>query len=428
MYDWANSVYSLTITTAIFPLYYLALTSMENGDSRPVSFFGLYFDNVALYSFALSGSFLIAVAIAPLLSGIADYTGNKKGFMRFFCYMGAISCSALFFFTGENDLEFGLIAFMLAGIGYTGSIVFYNAYLPEIAEPKDQDRVSAKGYALGYVGSVLLLLVNLVMIMFPEIFGMEEGSSLPARISFLTVGIWWFGFAHITFSRLPKNVFQKKTDENILTKGYLELKKVFFQLKEYGSLKYFLFAFFFYSMALQTVMYLAPAFAEKEIRMESEMLIVLVLIIQIVAIAGAYLFSWLSGRVGNIQALIIAIFIWIGIVFAVYFIHAVTPFIIAAFAVGMVMGGSQALSRSTYSKLLPDTTDHASFFSFYDVAEKLSIVLGALTFGVITEMTGSTRNSLFALFFFFLAGFGILLLVRRKANKKQAMLIEGEAD
>ena len=425
MYDWANSVYSLTITTAVFPLYYLAITSNDDHSAKMINFFGFTTNNVSLYSYALSASFLIAAAVAPLLSGIADYTGNKKAFMKFFCYLGSIACISLYFFTGESTVELGLISFVLASIGYTGSIVFYNAYLPEIAEEKDQDKVSAKGFALGYIGSVLLLIVNLVLIMFPETFGIEDSTMAP-RISFVMVGLWWMGFAQITFSRLPANVFGKKPHGKVFSRGYMELKKVFNQLKHYGSLSIYLIAFFFFSMALQTVMYLAPTFAEKEIKMESEMLIVLVLIIQIVAIFGAYFFSWLSKKQGNIRALVVAVIIWIGIVAAVYFIYTPTPFMAAAFAVGFVMGGSQALSRSTYSKLLPETEDHASFFSFYDVAEKLSIVLGTLFFGLITAYTGSTRNSLFALFFFFVVGLILLLLVKRKANAHQQQFIVGE--
>ncbi len=413
MYDWANSVYSLVITSTIFPVYYLKITSAADGASQPVPFFGFYFNNVSLYSWGLSASFLIAAAIAPFLSGIADYTGNKKAFMHFFCYLGSLSCIALYFFTGLQNIEVGIIAFVLAGIGFTGSIVFYNAYLPEIAEEKDQDRVSAKGFALGYIGSVILLLVNLSMVMYPEVYGITD-PQLPARISFLTVGLWWAGFAQITFSRLPRNVFGRKAGRQVIWNGYRELLSVFRQLKSLKRLKRFLLGFFFYSTGMQTVMYLAPTFAEKEMKMGTGLLIGLMLIIQLVAIAGAYLFSWLSARLGNIRTLIMAILFWTLVTGSIFFIFHIPAFLVAAFGVGLVMGGTQALSRSTYSKLLPETYDHASFFSFYDVAEKISIVLGSFMFGWIYAQTNNMRDSVLAIIVCFIIGLFYLRSIPQK--------------
>ncbi len=416
MYDWANSVYSLTITTAIFPIYYLGITNGPDGGEQWINFLGKEFKNVSLYSYALSFSFLVAVIITPLLSGIADYSGKKKRFMQFFCYLGSLACISLFFFDGMNTLTIGILGFVLASIGYTGSIVFYNAYLPEIAPPAMQDRVSAKGFALGYIGSVLLLLVNLAMVMYPSTFGLPN-ATYASRISFLMVGIWWMGFAQITFRRLPVNVFHKKPKGRYLWHGYRELRSVLRQLGGQRWLALFLVGFFFYSMALQTVMYLAPTFAEQEIKMSDSMLIGLMLIIQIVAIVGAYFFSWLSARLGNLKALLVALLIWSAVVVGVYFIYSVGPFMAMAFAVGFIMGGSQALSRSTYSKLLPETTDHASYFSFYDVMEKMSIVLGAVTYGLVNDFTGSLRNTLFALLGYFIIGMLILFWIQRRADK-----------
>lgn len=415
MYDWANSVYSLTITTAIFPIYYLGITNAADGSEQWIKFLGFEFKNVSLYSYALSASFLIAVLITPILSGIADYSGNKKRFMQFFCYLGSLACCSLFFFDSMDTLTIGIIGFVLASVGYTGSIVFYNAYLPEIAPPAMQDRVSAKGFALGYVGSIILLVINLVMVMYPGTFGLPD-AGMASRISFLMVGVWWFGFAQITFKRLPNNVFRKRPEGHYLSRGYRELIGVVKQLGSLRWLKRFLIGFFFYSMALQTVMYLAPTFAEQEINMSNELLIGLMLIIQVVAIAGAYFFSWLSSRLGNLRALIVALVIWTGIVTGVYFIESVGPFMAMAFAVGFIMGGSQALSRSTYSKMLPSTTDHASYFSLYDVMEKMSIVLGAATYGLVNDYTGSLRNTLIALLVYFLIGIFILALIYKKAD------------
>lgn len=410
-YDWANSVYNLTITSTIFPIYWTAVT-VSNGNSR-VSFFGYELENTVLYSFALSFSFLVVALLSPILSGIADYNGSKKRFMQLFCLIGSISCSALFFFNKTN-IEFGIIAFALGTIGWAGSLVFYNSYLPEIATEEEQDKVSAKGFALGYVGSSLLLIVNLIVILFPESFGIPEKSSLPARIAFLAVGIWWFGFAQYTFYFLPKSKSRINIKLDILFKGYRELAGVWKLLKEHKNLKAFLVAFFFFTMGIQTVMYVATLFGSKELKLESGQLIATILIIQFVAIGGAYLFAFLSKKIGNIKALLIALVIWIVICISAYFVVNANQFFILAFTVGIVMGGSQSLSRSTYSKLLPNTKDTTSFFSFYDTTEKIAIVLGTASYGLIEEITGNMRNSVFSLGTFFVLGF--ILLSRLKRN------------
>lgn len=422
MYDWANSVYSLVITSAVFPIYYNSVTPDE------VYFAGRTFLRSALYSYSLSAAFLLIALLAPLLSSIADYRRNKLFFMQLFCYLGALSCSVLFFFDGEN-IYMGIIPFMIAAVGFCGSLVFYNAFLPEIANEKEQDLVSAKGFALGYVGSVLLLVVNLLMIMQPGWFFMEQGT-LPARISFLIVGIWWILFAQISFRALRS--FQKgynaqlppqKNSIGSLLGGYHELRKVLYQLKDLKRLRYFLFAFFFYSMALQTVMYIATLFGTDELKLQSVELIITILIIQLVAIAGSYLFSHLSKLYGNIHALRIAIIIWAGICISAYIIFKYVAhdeqsksyyFYLIAFCVGMVMGGTQSLSRSTYSKLLPVTEDHASFFSFYDVSEKVAIVVGTVSYGLIYELTGSMLNSILAFTAFFVIGMFGLFGVQKK--------------
>lgn len=415
MYDWANSVYSLTITTAVFPIYFMKTTTVNGSDV--VHFLGMEFKNSALYSYSISFSFLIVALLSPLLSGIADSSGSKKGFMKFFAWMGGFSCMGLFFFQ-SGTLWIGILCFILASIGYAGSIVFYNSYLPEIADPVDQDRISAKGFALGYVGSSLLLIFNLLMIMQPGLFGIAEGTSLPARISFLIVGVWWIGFSAYTFYHLPSNVYRKKREGDYLTKGYRELLKVWKELRKLRYLTRFLLAFFFYNMGVQTVMYVASIFGEKEIKLETAQLIVTVLIIQFVAIGGAYLFSLVSSKIGNIRTLTIAIFIWVGICISAYNLYTAESFYILAMIVGLVMGGIQALSRSTYSKMLPETQDPTSYFSFYDVCEKTGLVLGTASYGMIEEITGSMRNSILALILFFIIGLSFLL--RSMLLKQQA--------
>lgn len=446
MYDWANSAYSLTITSAIFPIYFTAVTTFNH--SKDVSFLGRTYNADSLQTYAISIAFLVIAAINPLLSSIADYSGNKKKFMYFFSTLGAVSCASLFFFRGTDTIFIGVFGSMFAAIGYAGSIVFYNAFLPEIAEPADQDKVSAKGFAMGYIGSSLLLIFNLFMIQFPQFFFNVDGkmremiaatptldpdtalqqakdffSGPASRIAFLTVGIWWFVFAQYTFNYLPNNVFNLKPKGRYIFNGYLELKKVWYELRHTARLKRFLISFFFYNMGTQTVLYVATLFGNSELKLKTSVLIMIILIIQFVAIAGAYLFSALSKRFGNIYALTIAIFVWILVALGAYFddkrfgVDEQTVFIILAAVVGLVMGGIQSLSRSTYSKLLPETIDHASYFSFYDVCDKMGTVLGTFAFGFINEVTGSMRNSILVLGSFFLIGIFLLLRVG-KTNLK----------
>lgn len=408
MYDWANSVYSLTITTAVFPIYFESVTTGTDG-SKLVDFLGWQLPNTVLYTYALSLSFLLTALLLPLLTGIADYTGKKKTFLKGFAYLGATACAAMFFFDGSN-IEFGILTVILASIGYSGGLVFYDAYLPEIATADRFDKLSAKGYSLGYIGSVILLIFNLIMLQKPELFGLEQGS-LPARISFLTVAIWWAGFAQITFKRLPDNPFNRTTTENWIKKGYRELRSVYAQIRTLPNLKRYVLAYFFFNAGVQAVMYLASLFGAKELQLPTDALIKIVLIIQLVAIGGAYLFANVSNKKGNIFSLMVMIVIWIGVCILAFFVNSELQFYGLAILVGLIMGGIQALSRSTYSKLIPeDTQDHASFFSFYDVTFNLSIVAGTIAYGTIELLTGSMRYSALGLCLFFIVG---LALVRK---------------
>lgn len=407
IYDWSNSVYSLVITSAIFPIYFQNVTSVKDSSGQiikdTVNFFGFEIINSVLYSYSLSFSFLLIALISPILSSIADYSGSKKFFMRMFCYIGAFSCSALYFFN-ENTLEFSMLMFVLASIGFSGSIVFYNAYLPEIATEDRLDSISAKGFALGYTGSVLLLIFNLSMILFPGSYGLDSAGA-ATRISFLTVGLWWFGFANYTFHYLPADIYDKKPEGSYFLNGFRELAKVLRELKKQNLLKTFLLAFFFYNMGVQTVLYLATIFGDKELRLSSEILIATILVLQLVAVAGSFLFSFLSAKIGNIYSLMVSIFFWIIVSVLAYFITTAVEFICIAGLVGMTMGGIQALSRSTYAKIIPDdTTDHASYFSFYDVSEKISIVIGTFFYGLINHLTGNMRMSSLVLSLFFITG------------------------
>jgi len=420
MYDWANSVYNLVITTTFFPIYFLAITkSAYSEDSVPL--LGRTFKNSSLYNYALAFAYLAIALLLPILSSIADSQGNKKKFMQFFCYVGGLACIGLFWFEGAN-IDWGITCFIFAVVGYVGSLVFYNSYLPEIAAPEDRDKVSARGFAMGYIGSVIIQIIGLGLVIY--FTGKGDNTSGPLY-TFLLVGIWWIGFAQITFVKLPPSKpASEKLDLNFLARGFIELGKVIRQIRKLSILKWYLTAFFFYSMGVHTVMLAATIFASKELGLPTDRLIITVVLIQLLAVAGAFLMSRLSGRFGNLPVLMGVVMLWIFLCVAAYGMASMKEsghnvefyFYGLAMCVGLVMGGIQSLSRSTYSKLMPVTNDTASFFSFYDVAEKVAIVIGIFTFGYIDEILGM-KNSVLSLIVFFVLGSGALYITRSKELK-----------
>ena len=419
-YDWANSVYPLVISSTVFPIYYSAISQ----DIGTIEFLGYDFKNTALISFVTAMAFVVVAFNSPLLSGIADYIGNKKRFMKFFVYTGSISCMGLYFFELDS-IYMGMMFYFFALIGFWASLVFYNSYLPDIAHPEQQDFASARGFSMGYVGSILLLILNLSMVLQPDWYGITgtplESSLKAMKYSFITVGIWWGVFSQYAFYHLPKGNSEGKVTKDVLWNGFLELKKVWYQLDKLPILKKFLPAFFVYSTALQTVILIATYFGEEEIVWASSEqktigLIVSIMLIQIVGIFGAYATAAASKRFGNISTLVVVNSIWAVLCIFAFFIRTPLEFYIAAGGVGMVMGGIQALSRSTYSKLIPETNDTTSFFSFYDVTEKVGIIIGMSMFGTIDQITGSMRNAI--LFFVILFISGALLLSRIPNNRK----------
>jgi UMF1 family MFS transporter len=448
MYDWANSVFSLTIATAIFPIYFnkmcKAAAEKQGGLVDGVyhlKIFGLNVISTELYSFVLSAGFLIVAFLSPLLSGIADYKQNKKFFLKIFCYLGSASCIGLFFFN-ENNIPLGILLFILSLVGFAGSIVFYNAFLPQIASEDMYDKVSARGFSMGYIGSVILLVINLIVIMMPGLFfpiqsradslialngalapeeAIEQAkgyySGFATRLAFVSVGLWWAGFAQILFSRVKEEKIDRPQHEgNLFSKGFDELKKVWGQIQDRPVIKRYLTGFFFTSMGVQTVMYVASLFGEEELKLDTAKLISTILIIQLVAIAGAWSFSKISAKIGNIYTLVIMIVTWIFICILAYLVHTDYEFYLLAFIVGIVMGGIQSMMRSTFAKLIPDNTpDTASYFSFYDVCEKLAIVLGTFSYGLINGLTGNMRASIVALAVYFVVG--LFFIVRIKNFK-----------
>jgi UMF1 family MFS transporter len=423
MYDWANSVYSLVITTTFFPIYFNAVTKKQFG-SELIPFLGRKFVNSSLYDYSLAAAYLFIALLYPVLTSIADTRGNKKAFMKFFCYLGAGSCALLYFFNGSN-LWLGILCCMVAAMGYIGSMVFYNAFLPEIAAPADRDRVSAMGFSYGYVGSVILQIIGFILVI-----SITRDPLLAPRITFLLVGIWWAGFAQITFKVLPETRLSSPVTSRIITDGFNEMKKVYGEIKKLPILKKFLRGFFFYSMGVQTVMLAATLFGVKMLQLEDTKLIITMVVIQLVAVPGAMWTSRASEKYGNLQVLIGMVLFWILICVAAYYTviykeqgkNPEMGFYGLAVAVGLIMGGIQSLSRSTYSKLMPETKDTASYFSYYDFTEKIAIVIGMFIFGLMEEITGSMKNSLLSLILFFALGL-VWLIDAFRTSRKTALIL-----
>jgi UMF1 family MFS transporter len=422
MYDWANSVYPLIISSAIFPILYETQTSVKDPVTKAtifdaISVFGMEFKNTEFYAYLICLSYIVVALLSPILSGIADAGGKRKLFMQFFCYLGAISSGLLYFFHADQSsvdggpfmIDWSILALFFGSIGFWASLVYYNSYLPEIAEPKDHDRISARGFSMGYLGSSILLIIILTLTVFTKV--------IPIRFAFPLVSVWWISFATYSFMRLPKSTATSKVEGNIILKGYREVYKVWKEINVNIPLKRYLFSFFMFNMAVQTIMVMAVAFANKEVRgIKQQDLIISILIIQFIGILGAYLLSKVSSKIGNLKSIGIAIVIWIGLCLGVYYlVYEPWQFYIAAAIVGLVMGGIQSLARSTYSKLLPETKDLTSYFSFYDLAEKIGLAVGTLTFGLI-EGYLNIRTSILALVIFFFIGLVILLFIPKTKN------------
>lgn len=416
-FDWANSSYSLVIVVAIFPAYFLAATD-EN-----LTFLGIPTSNSALLAYSVTIAYTVVALLMPALAGIADFGGRKQFFMRIFTTIGSAACIAMFFFT-KGSVHIGFWTYVVATIGYAGGVVFNNSYLPEIASEKNLDAASAKGFTYGYLGSIILLIINLLWITFWEKLGLPS-EAFAIRLAFLSVGIWWFAFAQIAFRSLPRDRPGALPVGVLVKKGWAQLADVFKNLRLHGQLKKYLFSFFFYNAGVQTVLFLASAFAKAELNFDTSHLILLILLLQLVAIAGAWFFSKISTKKGNKPAIMMMLAIWAAICLTASFVQNGAQFYLLAVAVGMVMGGIQSLSRSTYAKLLPENTPNtASWFSFYDVVEKVSVIFGTLTFGLLDQITGSMRNSVLALGVFFIVAMVILTTVSiERGSEKTAKTV-----
>lgn len=414
MFDWANSVYFLVISTAVFPPYFTSVTD-DN-----LSIFGMTFTNSALYSFIVSAAYLILAFLMPLLSGIADYGNKKMFFLKIFTIAGGLACISMFFFFNTDTVLIGCIGFLVATLGAAGGLVFYNAYLPQITDQDNYDFVSAKGYTYGYVGSIICLIMILFLVLKPEVFGITS-TTLPVRIGFVIVGLWWIGFAQFSFKHLPGDS-AKKLSKGLLKKGLGELSKAFQYVKGNKNIRRFLISYFFYIAGVNTVIYLATVFGEVELNLTTTQLIITVLIIQIVAIGGAYFFAWLSKVKGNKLSLMTMLVIWICLCIAAYFTTGKMYFYVLSGFVGMVIGGIQSLSRSSYSKMLNEDMDEVtSFYSFYDFLTKIAVVAGTFTFGLVDFLTGNLRYSVLSIGLFFVVA--IIIMVGVSFDDKNEIVL-----
>lgn len=408
-YDWANSVYSLVISTTIFPIYFNAV-SPEN-----LSLFGKELKAEALYTLVISLSFIVISLLSPILSAMADVSGKKRTYMSYFLTLGSISTILLFFFTA-NNIAYGLTFSFLASIGFSGSLVFYNAFLPEIASEEKQNRVSSRGFALGYLGGAILQILALVIIEAHDSIGIPD-KGLATRITFVMVGVWWLLFGIYSISGLPKNPYQRKIPKSVLASSYKELLIVWKELKQNKTMLSFLKAYFLFSTGVQTIILVAALYGSEVLNLPTDSLILTILIIQFIAIPGSLLSARLSDKKGNFFSLLVSTIIWAAICFGAYFIQNDVQFFIFGGLVGLVLGGIQSISRSTYSLLLPKTEDHTTYFSFYDVLEKWSVVFGTLLSSIITQYMDMRYLSLL-LSILFVVSSVILLKLHKKKDKR----------
>ncbi|MDO9255666.1 MAG: MFS transporter [Bacteroidales bacterium] len=414
-YDIANSAYMLSVNTVLYPIFYQQVTKKAFG-SEMVTFMGMNIKNTVLYEYAIALGYFLVILLTLSLSGIADLGGYRKRFMQSFTVLGSFACMGLFFFTGEN-ITLGLLLPMLAVLGFAGSLVYYNSFLPIIATPDRHDRISAKGFSFGYAGSMILLIFNIFSLQNYQMFGFSD--SLEAiQFSFILVGVWWLAVSQIAFYFLREERKEVSWDVTIFTRGFHEVFNVFGYIKKHKTMYRFLLSFFFFSMGVQTIIIVASLFGKAELGISDTKLIMTILIIQLVAILGAYFFGRVSTRYGNRTSLLWMLGIWVFVCLSAYYVHEEIQFYVLSALLGLVMGGIQSQARSTWSKLMPsDTTDTASYFSFYDSTEKFAIVIGMLGFGIIEQVTGNMRNSTLLLSLFFIVSFLIIAFTKLKKDE-----------
>jgi UMF1 family MFS transporter len=423
MYDWANSAFSTTVVTALLGPYVLALARTS---PQPLRLFGVPIEPAAIYTFAVGFSVLLQIPLLPLLGTVVDYTHLKKRILLTFAYMGAVATILLFFikvdmvFLGTNGaIVVVSILLIIANLCFGGAIVAYNSFLPDIATPDRRDAVSSQGFALGYLGGGLLLLINLIMLT------LMEDTALAVRLSLASAGVWWLVFTYLYPRRRLKQRQPSRElphGSSLITHGFKEIWKTLIDLyRQYPQTLRYLISYWIYNDGIQTVIVVSAIFASEELGVAEDKLLILILLIQICAFFGALLFGRFAQRIGAKKAIIISLMIWSGIVIYAYaLLFEEWQLFILGFFVALVLGGSQALSRSLFSQMIP--ADHeAEYFGFYEITERSSAIISTVAFGVAVQITGSQRIAIVTLIIFFVIG----LLLLSRVNVEQAIIEAG---
>ncbi len=411
MYDWANSAFSTTVVT-VFLGPYLSNIAQAAADANGMLYlFGIPIKYDSLFTYCVSASILLQVVLLPILGAIADYSHLRKRMLMTFSTLGAVA-TILLFFVAPGLHWVGAALFILANVSFGASIVFYNAYLPDIASPDQRDQVSSRGFALGYAGGGLLLLLNLLLFSFRERLGVD--SALAARLSLASAGLWWLGFSLITFRTLrPRHAArQLPGGESYLTVGFKQLRSTFRQISKFPQTVRYLVAFLLYNDGIQTVIVVAAIFASIELGMDDQQLILVILMIQAVAFLGAFfLFPFLARRLGAKGAIVASLIVWsLVVIYAFAALTTQLQFWILGAVIALVLGGSQALSRSLFAQMIPQGRE-AEFFSFYEVSDRATSFLGPLIFGLANQLFGSLRYGILSLIILFVLGLALLLTV-----------------
>ncbi|MBI4671300.1 MAG: MFS transporter [Chloroflexi bacterium] len=425
MYDWANSAFSTTVVSVFFGPYLSALAKAAADANGLIYLLGIPIRFDSLFPYCVSISVGLQVIFLPLLGAMADFSHMRKQMLVLFSTLGAVSSLLLFFATAET-LWLSALLFIVANLSFGAGIVFYNAYLPSIASEDQRDRVSSRGFAMGYAGGGILLLLNLILFQFSAPLGISEG--MAVRISLASAGVWWLLFSQITFRTLrPRHaVRQIPPGETLFSIGFKQLGNTFRQIRQFPETVRFLIGYLIYNDGIQTVIVVATLFGSQELEMDSTSLILVILMVQVVAFVGAFFFGWLAGQVGAKRAIVLSLFVWSGVViYAAAALQSVGEFWVLSAVVALVLGGSQALSRSLFADMIPHGRE-AEFFSFYEISDRFTSIFGPLIFGLANQITGSLRAGIFSLVILFVVGLGILIMVNvpRAIREAEAAQLE----
>jgi UMF1 family MFS transporter len=419
MYDFANSAFATTILAVIFNQYFATVVA---GGGRGVELFGFRLHGASFFTFSVALSMAISAMLAPFLGAVADASGSKKRFLMVFCYT-AILFTGLLYFVHAGNYWRGAIFFIIANIGFAGGNVYYNAFLPEISNDENIGRISGFGWALGYIGGGILLGINLIMLKYPEWLGFPTGY-FTVQDCFFSVAIWWLVFSLPTFLLLRERAQKSSlsSEEGYFKEGYRRLKHTFRRIKTFRELTKFLVAYLIYNDGIETVIVMASIFGAEVLGMETGEIILFFLMIQGIAFLGSLIFGFLADAIGNKRAVMISLTIWSLIVIWAFQLGIIwdpkTEYWILGILAGMVMGGSQAASRSLQGIFTPDANS-AEFFGFFAVSGKFASVFGPLIYGIIILITGSVRSGILSVLLFFIVGMAILWTVNEEKGIRE---------